>query len=73
MILIEVQDTLKQVPNENESKPMTRATYIAIAITTAFYMSIGCISYAGEERWSSSNYCAVLCGVEIDMMVVQTW
>ena len=45
MILIEIQDTLKRPPAEYVS--MTKATRIGIFITTAFYMSVGCISYAG--------------------------
>lgn len=44
MLLIEIQDTLKSPPPENQT--MKRATFYGIGVTTIFYISIGCIGYA---------------------------
>ncbi|KAH7276679.1 hypothetical protein KP509_39G017500 [Ceratopteris richardii] len=44
MILIEIQDTLKSPPSEN--KTMKKASLLGIAVTTSYYMSVGCIGYA---------------------------
>ncbi|KAL2926031.1 Amino acid permease 1 [Bienertia sinuspersici] len=42
-LLIEIEDTLKSPPAEN--KTMKRATLCSIALTTAFYVSLGCMGY----------------------------
>ncbi|KAK9865257.1 hypothetical protein WJX84_000890 [Apatococcus fuscideae] len=42
-ILIEIEDTLK---GPGEARKLKTATSISVAITTFFYMSIGCIGYA---------------------------
>ncbi|KAH9626381.1 hypothetical protein KSS87_002189 [Heliosperma pusillum] len=42
-LLIEIEDTLKAPPAEN--KTMKRATLNSIALTTAFYVSLGCMGY----------------------------
>lgn len=44
MILIEIQDTLKQPPSERVS--MVKGTHTGIFITTSFYMTVGVLSYA---------------------------
>ncbi|XP_058097715.1 amino acid permease 4-like [Magnolia sinica] len=43
-VLIEIQDTLKSPPPEN--KTMKKASMCGIGLTTAFYLSLGCIGYA---------------------------
>lgn len=53
MILIEIQDTMAQPPSEEKS--MKKATHTGIAVTTAFYMSVGCISYAGFGNAAPGN------------------
>lgn len=45
MVQIEIQDTLRSPPPE--STTMSRAAMYGIGITTLFYVSIGCIGYAG--------------------------
>ncbi|KAG2330219.1 hypothetical protein Bca52824_001399 [Brassica carinata] len=40
MILIEIQDTLKSPPAEENT--MRKATFISVAVTTLFYMLCGC-------------------------------
>ncbi|KAK9713686.1 hypothetical protein RND81_06G044500 [Saponaria officinalis] len=42
-LLIEIEDTLKCPPAE--SKTMKRATLCSIALTTGFYVSLGCMGY----------------------------
>ncbi|GLJ13251.1 hypothetical protein SUGI_0208770 [Cryptomeria japonica] len=44
MVLIEIQDTIKSPPAEN--KTMKKATTIGVAVTTLFYLSVGCVGYA---------------------------
>merc|ERR1711915_398080 len=44
MVLIEIQDTIKSPPAEN--KTMKKATTIGVAVTTLFYLSVGCLGYA---------------------------
>ncbi|PKA49179.1 putative amino acid permease 7 [Apostasia shenzhenica] len=49
IILIEIQDTLKSPPPENQT--MKRASMASIIITTFFYLCCGCFGYAafGDE------------------------
>ncbi|KAK1297433.1 putative amino acid permease 7 [Acorus calamus] len=49
IILIEIEDTLKSPPPENQT--MKKASTIAILITTFFYLCCGCLGYAafGDE------------------------
>ncbi|KAI6690744.1 hypothetical protein NL676_027572 [Syzygium grande] len=44
LILLEIQDTLKSPPPENQT--MKRASMVAISITTTFYFCCGCFGYA---------------------------
>ncbi|MCO5569031.1 hypothetical protein L7F22_022737 [Adiantum nelumboides] len=44
MILIEIQDTVRAPPIE--SKTMRKASMAGIAVTTSYYMSVGCVGYA---------------------------
>ncbi|KAL1332660.1 hypothetical protein HN51_061440 [Arachis hypogaea] len=44
VLLLEIEDTLKSSPPENQS--MKRASMIAIFITTFFYLCCGCFGYA---------------------------
>lgn len=53
MILIEIQDTLKSPPTEN--KTMRRASLLGIAVTTTYYMSVGCIGYAALGNMAPGN------------------
>ncbi|XP_047970022.1 amino acid permease 8-like isoform X2 [Salvia hispanica] len=43
-ILVEIQDTLKESPPENQV--MKKANLVAVSTTTAFYMMCGCFGYA---------------------------
>ncbi|KAG1328181.1 putative Amino acid permease 8 [Cocos nucifera] len=53
MLLIEVQDTLKAPPPENQT--MKRASLYAIGVTAALYISFGCIGYAALGNGSPGN------------------
>ncbi|CAL9043471.1 unnamed protein product [Musa banksii] len=53
MLLIEIQDTLKSPPPENQT--MKRATFYGIGITTVFYVSLGCIGYAAFGNDAPGN------------------
>lgn len=53
MILIEIQDTLKSPPPENQT--MKKATLVGIATTTSFYMLSGCIGYAAFGNNAPGN------------------
>lgn len=44
MILIEIQDTLKSPPPENET--MKKANLMGVSTTTIFYLLCGCLGYA---------------------------
>ncbi|KAL5548838.1 hypothetical protein UlMin_004069 [Ulmus minor] len=44
IILLEIQDTLKSPPPENQT--MKKASVIAIVVTTFFYLCCGCFGYA---------------------------
>ncbi|KAG9456988.1 hypothetical protein H6P81_001496 [Aristolochia fimbriata] len=52
-VLIEIQDTLKSPPPENES--MKKATMYGIGTTTVFYLSLGCIGYAAFGSAAPGN------------------
>ncbi|XP_068649359.1 amino acid permease 3-like [Aristolochia californica] len=52
-VLIEIQDTLKSPPPENES--MKKATMYGIGTTTVFYLSLGCIGYAAFGNAAPGN------------------
>eukprot|EP01018_Ginkgo_biloba_P015559 Gb_28684 [translate_table: standard] len=53
MILIEIQDTVKAPPAE--SKTMKTASLIGVAVTTLFYMSVGCAGYAAFGSSAPGN------------------
>ncbi|PKA52543.1 Amino acid permease 8 [Apostasia shenzhenica] len=53
MLLIEIQDTLKPVPPENET--MRRSSLYGIGITTIFYVSVGCLGYAAFGNNAPGN------------------
>ncbi|DBA94087.1 TPA: Amino acid permease [Trebouxia sp. C0004] len=49
IVLLEIQDTLKPTPSgcrPTEGKQMKQATNFAILVTTAFYLSLGCLGYS---------------------------
>jgi amino acid permease len=48
-----VQDTLKAPPAEN--KTMRQSTVMGVAITTAFYMSCGCLGYSALGNSAPGN------------------
>lgn len=52
-ILIEIQNTLKAPPAEN--KTMKKASLLGIAVTTTFYMSVGCLGYAAVGSIAPGN------------------
>ncbi|XP_031503733.1 amino acid permease 4-like [Nymphaea colorata] len=54
VVLIEIQDTMKSPPPENES--MRRANFYAVGVTTVFYMTLGCIGYAAFGNSSPGNF-----------------
>lgn len=56
MILIEIQDTLKSPPAEENT--MRKATLISVAVTTLFYMLCGCVGYAAFGDSSPGNLLA---------------
>ncbi|MED6218708.1 hypothetical protein PIB30_028911 [Stylosanthes scabra] len=53
VILLEIQDTLKSPPPENQS--MNKASMIAIFITTFFYLCCGCFGYAAFGSATPGN------------------
>lgn len=53
MLLVEIQDTLKSPPPENET--MKKATMYGIGITTLFYVSLGCVGYAAFGNAAPGN------------------
>ncbi|CAI9773127.1 unnamed protein product [Fraxinus pennsylvanica] len=52
-ILIEIQDTLKAVPPENQV--MKKANFMAVSATTVFYMMCGCLGYAAFGNNAPGN------------------
>ncbi|XP_073134536.1 amino acid permease 8-like [Henckelia pumila] len=52
-ILVEIQDTLKASPPENEV--MKRANTVAVATTTTFYLMSGCLGYAAFGNNAAGN------------------
>ncbi|ESQ31033.1 hypothetical protein EUTSA_v10011449mg [Eutrema salsugineum] len=56
MILIEIQDTLKSPPAEENT--MKKATLISVAVTTLFYMLCGCVGYAAFGDTAPGNLLA---------------
>ncbi|KMT20155.1 hypothetical protein BVRB_1g001670 [Beta vulgaris subsp. vulgaris] len=52
-LLIEIQDTLKSHPAENIT--MKRATLYSIALTTTFYISLGCMGYLAFGNQAPGN------------------
>ncbi|KAL2548430.1 Amino acid permease 8 [Forsythia ovata] len=52
-ILIEIQDTLKVIPPENQV--MKKANFMAVSATTAFYMMCGCLGYAAFGNNAPGN------------------
>ncbi|CAN8320642.1 unnamed protein product [Cochlearia groenlandica] len=56
MILIEIQDTLKSPPAEENT--MKKTTLISVAVTTFFYMLCGCIGYAAFGDSAPGNLLA---------------
>ncbi|KAG0484078.1 hypothetical protein HPP92_012162 [Vanilla planifolia] len=53
MLLIEIQDTIKSPPPENQT--MKRASLYGIGVTTIFYVSIGCVGYAAFGNHAPGN------------------
>ncbi|XP_058783941.1 probable amino acid permease 7 [Vicia villosa] len=53
MLLLEIQDTLKSPPSENQT--MKKASMIAISITTFFYLCCGCFGYAAFGNVAPGN------------------
>lgn len=53
MILIEIQDTLKSPPPENQS--MKKATFLGVSTTTIFYMLSGLVGYAAFGNSAPGN------------------
>lgn len=53
MILIEIQDTIKTPPPENQT--MKKATLLGVVTTTVFYMLSGCIGYAAFGNNAPGN------------------
>ena len=53
IVLIEIQDTLRSPPAENET--MRRATVMGISTTTGFYMLCGCLGYAAFGNAAPGN------------------
>ncbi|KAJ4981095.1 hypothetical protein NE237_031932 [Protea cynaroides] len=43
MLLVEIQDTIKSPPPENET--MKKASLYGLGVTTIFYVSLGCVGY----------------------------
>ncbi|XP_010479037.1 PREDICTED: amino acid permease 5 isoform X2 [Camelina sativa] len=56
MILIEIQDTVKSPPSEENT--MKKATLISVAVTTLFYMLCGCVGYAAFGDSAPGNLLA---------------
>ncbi|XP_049937245.1 amino acid permease 8-like isoform X2 [Nymphaea colorata] len=54
VVLIEIQDTLRSPPPEHDS--MKRANLSAIAVTTVFYVTLGCIGYAAFGNSAPGNF-----------------
>ncbi|XP_010911278.1 amino acid permease 3 [Elaeis guineensis] len=54
LILIEIQDTIKEAP-PSEAKVMKRATLLSVAVTTIFYMLCGCMGYAAFGDMAPGN------------------
>ncbi|KAK4575833.1 hypothetical protein RGQ29_026686 [Quercus rubra] len=54
LILIEIQDTLRSPPPENQT--MKKASTIAIIVTTLFYLSCGGFGYAAFGDDSPGNF-----------------
>ncbi|KAJ0965253.1 hypothetical protein J5N97_026391 [Dioscorea zingiberensis] len=53
LILLEIQDTLKSPPPENQT--MKKASMISILITTFFYLCCGCFGYAAFGKETPGN------------------
>ncbi|KAF8409808.1 hypothetical protein HHK36_005887 [Tetracentron sinense] len=53
LILLEIQDTLKSPPSENQT--MKKASRAAIFITTFFYLCCGCFGYAAFGNLTPGN------------------
>lgn len=53
IILLEIQDTLKSPPPENQT--MKRASMVSIFITTFFYLCCGCFGYAAFGNDTPGN------------------
>lgn len=53
MLLVEVQDTLKSPPPENQT--MKRASLYAVGVTAILYISLGCIGYAALGNGAPGN------------------
>ncbi|XP_020596680.1 amino acid permease 3-like [Phalaenopsis equestris] len=53
LVLIEIQDTLKSTPAENQV--MKKASFIGVLTTTVFYMLCGCLGYAAFGNKAPGN------------------
>ncbi|KAG4164927.1 hypothetical protein ERO13_A13G048000v2 [Gossypium hirsutum] len=53
-VLVEIQDTLKPNPPENES--MKKATSVGVSVTTIFYVSCGALGYAALGNNTPGNF-----------------
>ncbi|KAJ7967609.1 Amino acid permease [Quillaja saponaria] len=54
MVIVEIQDTLKSSPPENQV--MKKAAFVGISITTVFYMSCGILGYAAFGNLAAGNF-----------------
>ncbi|KAK8656400.1 hypothetical protein V6N13_098353 [Hibiscus sabdariffa] len=54
LIFMELQDTLKSSPPENES--MKKATSVGVSVTTVFYISCGVLGYAAFGNAAPGNF-----------------
>ncbi|CAL5209801.1 unnamed protein product [Lathyrus oleraceus] len=54
VVIVEIQDTLKSSPPENQA--MKKSTYSAVAITTFFYAMCGLLGYAAFGNQSPGNF-----------------
>lgn len=52
-VLIEIQDTLRSTPAEN--KTMKKASFYGLAMTTVFYLFLGCTGYAAFGNDAPGN------------------
>ncbi|XVF01417.1 hypothetical protein REPUB_Repub04eG0087300 [Reevesia pubescens] len=54
-VLIEIQDTIKSSPPENELMNMKKATSVGVSVTTIFYLSCGVLGYTAFGNKAPGN------------------